>query len=60
MDEFNPKPASQKYLSHSLVDLLNQVSTGFKRNFAILLKRRHVFSSLISSSIVMFLYLLEQ
>lgn len=26
LDEFNPKPASQKHLSHSLVDLLNQAS----------------------------------
>ena len=26
-DDYNPKPASQKHLSHSLVELLNQVST---------------------------------
>ncbi|CAH1800862.1 unnamed protein product [Owenia fusiformis] len=39
-DEFNPKAAPQKYLSHSLIDLLNQVSPGFKKNFAVLLKKR--------------------
>ncbi|KAK4301673.1 hypothetical protein Pmani_026201 [Petrolisthes manimaculis] len=39
-DEFNPKPANPCYMSHSLIDLLSQVSTGFKRNFATLLKKR--------------------
>lgn len=39
-DEFNPKAAQQKFLSHSLVDLLNQISPSFKRNFSILLKKR--------------------
>ncbi|GAB1604633.1 clustered mitochondria protein homolog [Argonauta hians] len=39
-DEFNPKPAAQKHLSHSLIELLNQISPSFKRNFAILLKKR--------------------
>ncbi|XP_029648637.1 clustered mitochondria protein homolog [Octopus sinensis] len=39
-DEFNPKVAAQKHLSHSLIELLNQISPSFKRNFAILLKKR--------------------
>ncbi|XP_064613214.1 LOW QUALITY PROTEIN: clustered mitochondria protein homolog [Liolophura sinensis] len=39
-DDFNPKPASQKHLSHSLIELLNQLSPLFKRNFSILLKKR--------------------
>ncbi|KAF2351823.1 Clustered mitochondria protein [Trinorchestia longiramus] len=39
-EEFNPKPATPCYLSHSLVDLLNQVSLTFKRNFALLQKKR--------------------
>ncbi|XP_023320484.1 clustered mitochondria protein homolog [Eurytemora carolleeae] len=39
-EEFNPKPANPSYLSHSLIELLNQVSTTFKRNFALLQKRR--------------------
>ncbi|KAB7494599.1 Clustered mitochondria-like protein [Armadillidium nasatum] len=39
-DEFNPKPANPCYLSHSLVDLLNHISSMFKRNFANLLKKR--------------------
>ncbi|XP_060085603.1 clustered mitochondria protein homolog [Ylistrum balloti] len=39
-DEFNPKAAQQKFLSHSLIDLLIQVSPAFKRNFGILLKKR--------------------
>ena len=39
-DEFNPKAAQQKYLSHSLIDLLSLVSPAFKRNFALLLKKR--------------------
>lgn len=37
---FNPKPVSQAHLSHSLVDLLSQISPGFKKNFAQLQKRR--------------------
>ncbi|KAH9512922.1 hypothetical protein Btru_037008 [Bulinus truncatus] len=39
-DEFNPKPAQPKYLSHSLIDLLNQISPSFKRHFSTLLKKR--------------------
>ncbi|BFZ18938.1 hypothetical protein BsWGS_21978 [Bradybaena similaris] len=39
-DEFNPKPAQPKYLSHSLIDLLNQISPAFKRTFSLLLKKR--------------------
>ncbi|RUS81427.1 hypothetical protein EGW08_010811 [Elysia chlorotica] len=39
-DEFNPKQAQPKYLSHSLIDLLNQISPAFKRSFAALLKKR--------------------
>jgi len=39
-EEFNPKPANPSYLSHSLIELLNQVSSSFKRNFATLQKRR--------------------
>ena len=30
-DEFNPKQAQPKYLSHSLVDLLNQVGKDGKK-----------------------------
>ncbi|XP_063967453.1 clustered mitochondria protein homolog [Lytechinus pictus] len=37
---FNPKPADQKHLSHSLIELLNKVSPSFKKNFAQLLKKR--------------------
>jgi len=39
-EEFNPKSASPSYLSHSLIELLNQVSPLFKKNFALLQKRR--------------------
>merc|ERR1719383_1221026 len=39
-EEFNPKAASPSYLSHSLIELMNQVSSAFKRNFALLQKRR--------------------
>ena len=39
-DEFNPRAAQQKYLSHSLIDLLSLVSPAFKKNFSILLKKR--------------------
>ncbi|KAH3889427.1 hypothetical protein DPMN_013481, partial [Dreissena polymorpha] len=39
-DVFNPRPAAQKCLSHTLIELLNQVSPTFKRNFAQLLKKR--------------------
>ena len=37
---FNPKPVAQAHLSHSLVDLLSQISPGFKKNFAQLQKKR--------------------
>ncbi|XP_066302622.1 clustered mitochondria protein homolog isoform X3 [Branchiostoma lanceolatum] len=37
---FNPKPASPKCWAHSLIELLNQISPIFKRNFATLQKRR--------------------
>jgi protein TIF31 len=39
-EEFNPKSASPSYLSHSLIELLNQVSPMFKKNFSLLQKRR--------------------
>ena len=39
-EEFNPRPAPSNHLSHSLVDLLNQISPGFKRNFALLQRKR--------------------
>ncbi|MEE6468791.1 hypothetical protein FKM82_008382 [Ascaphus truei] len=37
---FTPKPANPSFLSHSLVELLNQVSPLFKKNFAALQKKR--------------------
>ncbi|XP_030042084.1 clustered mitochondria protein homolog isoform X2 [Microcaecilia unicolor] len=37
---FNPKPANPSFLSHSLVELLNQISPIFKKNFAALQKKR--------------------
>ncbi|XP_078278905.1 clustered mitochondria protein homolog isoform X1 [Rhinoraja longicauda] len=37
---FNPKPASPSFLSHSLVELLSQISPTFKKNFAALQKKR--------------------
>ncbi|XP_027033032.1 clustered mitochondria protein homolog isoform X2 [Tachysurus fulvidraco] len=37
---FNPKPENPSMLSHSLVDLLSQISPVFKKNFSLLLKRR--------------------
>jgi len=39
-EDFNPKAANPGYLSHSLIELMNQVSSAFKRNFALLQKRR--------------------
>ncbi|KAL1517977.1 hypothetical protein ABEB36_001669 [Hypothenemus hampei] len=39
-EDFNPKPASPSHLCHSLIDLLNQISPSFKRNFAALQKKR--------------------
>ncbi|CAL8265646.1 unnamed protein product [Merluccius merluccius] len=37
---FNPKPALPKILSHSLVELLSQVSPVFRKNFSTLQKKR--------------------
>ncbi|MCI4386369.1 hypothetical protein PGIGA_G00061460 [Pangasianodon gigas] len=37
---FNPKPENPSMLSHSLVELLSQISPVFKKNFSLLLKRR--------------------
>ncbi|KAM3601450.1 uncharacterized protein V6R79_013123 [Siganus canaliculatus] len=37
---FNPKPAVPKILCHSLVELLSQVSPGFKKTFSALQKKR--------------------
>ncbi|XP_005987552.1 clustered mitochondria protein homolog isoform X2 [Latimeria chalumnae] len=37
---FNPKPANPSFLSHSLAELLNQISPTFKKNFAALQKKR--------------------
>ncbi|XP_043571539.1 clustered mitochondria protein homolog isoform X1 [Chiloscyllium plagiosum] len=39
-DMFNPKPGSPSLLCHSLLDLLNQISPIFKKNFAVLQKKR--------------------
>ncbi|XP_069070793.1 clustered mitochondria protein homolog isoform X2 [Pleurodeles waltl] len=39
-DTFNPKPANPSHLSHSLVELFNQISPAFKKNFAALQKKR--------------------
>uniref|UniRef100_A0A3B4BBA3 Clustered mitochondria protein homolog n=1 Tax=Periophthalmus magnuspinnatus TaxID=409849 RepID=A0A3B4BBA3_9GOBI len=42
---FNPKPANPSFLSHSLVELLSQISPAFKKNFTALQKKvqRHPF-----------------
>lgn len=40
VEEFNPKPSSPSHLCHSLIELLNQISPQFKRNFASLQKKR--------------------
>lgn len=37
---FSPKPANPSFLSHSLVELLNQISPTFKKNFAALQRKR--------------------
>ncbi|XP_073485466.1 clustered mitochondria protein homolog [Aquarana catesbeiana] len=39
-ETFNPKPSSPSHLSHSIVELLNQVSPAFKKNFTALQKKR--------------------
>ena len=38
--EFNPVAASPNYVCHSLIDLLSQLSSGFKKNFSQLQKKR--------------------
>ncbi|XP_037533397.1 clustered mitochondria protein homolog isoform X1 [Nematolebias whitei] len=37
---FNPKPTNPSFLSHSLVELLSQISPAFKKNFTALQKKR--------------------
>ncbi|MGH0162817.1 UNVERIFIED_CONTAM: hypothetical protein FKN15_043940 [Acipenser sinensis] len=37
---FNPKPANPSFLSHSLVELLSQISPAFKKNFSTIQKKR--------------------
>ncbi|KAJ8367901.1 hypothetical protein SKAU_G00079290 [Synaphobranchus kaupii] len=37
---FNPKPASPSFLTHSLVELLSQISPAFKKNFTALQRKR--------------------
>lgn len=39
-DVFNPKPENPSHLCHSLIDLLSQISPTFKRNFALMQKKR--------------------
>lgn len=39
-EEFNPRAANPKLVYHSLIDLLGQISPMFKRNFAIIQKKR--------------------
>ncbi|XP_073981757.1 clustered mitochondria protein homolog isoform X2 [Rhodnius prolixus] len=39
-EDFNPKPATPNHLCHSLIELLNQLSPSFKRNFTTLQKKR--------------------
>lgn len=39
-EEFNPKPATPSHLCHSLIEMLNQISPQFKRNFAALQRKR--------------------
>src|ERR1700733_9132336 len=38
-EEFNPKPANPKLVYHSLIDLLNQISATFKRNFTLIQRK---------------------
>lgn len=40
MEKFNPHPAEVSYLSHSLVDLLSQLSAGFKKGWSQINKKR--------------------
>lgn len=37
---FNPRPSNPSLLCHSLIELLSIVSPAFKRNFALVQKRR--------------------
>lgn len=37
---FDPRPVTPKHVYHSLVDLLGQISPAFKRNFALIQKKR--------------------
>uniref|UniRef100_A0AAY4D0A5 Clustered mitochondria protein homolog n=1 Tax=Denticeps clupeoides TaxID=299321 RepID=A0AAY4D0A5_9TELE len=37
---FSPKPANPSFLTHSLVELLSQISPAFKKNFTALQKKR--------------------
>ncbi|CAG2062874.1 unnamed protein product [Timema podura] len=39
-EDFNPKPGTPSHLCHALIDLLNQISPLFKRNFTVLQKKR--------------------
>ena len=39
-DEFDPRPADPRSVFHSLIDLLNSISPSFKKNFALILKKR--------------------
>uniref|UniRef100_A0A182Y9D1 Clustered mitochondria protein homolog n=1 Tax=Anopheles stephensi TaxID=30069 RepID=A0A182Y9D1_ANOST len=39
-DTFNPQPANPSYLSHSLIDLLSQISATFRRCFTQMQKKR--------------------
>lgn len=39
-DTFNPQPANPSYLSHSLIDLLSQISATFRRCFSQMQKKR--------------------
>lgn len=39
-DVFNPKPDNPSHLSHSLIDLLSQISPSFKRAFSQMQKKR--------------------
>lgn len=39
-EQFNPKPEIPNHLCHSLIDLLNQISPSFRRNFATLQRKR--------------------
>jgi len=40
IETFNPKPAAGAQIYHSLIDLLNTLSPQFKKNFAILNRKR--------------------